>query len=112
MTTSIAAGASAGQAGQSQAATGSSDSVAVSTATGGIRRLNPADGLFLRSEHLNQMQAYSRELSLAVGIAGGTGVAYGYQLSLTGSELTATPGLAIDAAGMPLRTGAPVTLQL
>jgi hypothetical protein len=84
----------------------------VSTATGGIRRLNPADGLFLRSEHLNQMQAYSRELALATGIAGGTGVAYGYQLSLTGTELTVTPGLALDAAGMPLRTGAPVTLQL
>jgi hypothetical protein len=110
MTTSIAAG-QAGQVGQA-AATGSSDSVAVSTATGGIRRLNPADGLFLRSEHLNQMQTYSRELSLAVGIAGGTGVVYGYQLGLTGTELTVTPGLAIDAAGMPLRTGAPVTLQL
>ncbi|HJQ02662.1 MAG TPA: hypothetical protein VJ851_13765 [Jatrophihabitans sp.] len=111
MTTSIAAGQT-GQAGQSVAATGSSDSVAVSTATGGIRRLNPADGLFLRSEHLNQMQTYSRELSLAVGIAGGTGVVYGYLLGLTGTELTVTPGLAIDAAGMPLRTGAPVTLQL
>jgi hypothetical protein len=99
-------------AGQSEAATGSSDSVAVRTATGGIRRLNPADGLFLRSEHLNQMQAYSRELSLAVGIAGGTGVVHGYQLSLTDAELTVTLGLAIDTAGMPLRTGAPVTLQL
>jgi hypothetical protein len=94
------------------AAPGTADTVAASTATGGIRRLNPADGLFLRSEHLNQMQAYSRELSLAVGIAGGNGVVYGYQLSLAGSELTATPGLAIDAAGMPLRTGAPVTLLL
>ena len=113
MTTSIAASPSmGGQAGPSQPANGSSDSVAVSTATSGIRRLNPADGLFLRSEHLNQMQTYSRELSLAVGIAGGTGVVYGYQLGLTGTELTVTPGLAIDTAGMPLRTGAPVTLQL
>ena len=83
MTTSIAASKSgAGPAGQPELATGSPDSVAVSTATGGIRRLNPADGLFLRSEHLNQMQAYSRELALAAGIAGGTGVVYGYQLSL------------------------------
>ncbi|HST47792.1 hypothetical protein [Jatrophihabitans sp.] len=111
MTTSIAGSKPA--AGQPGAASGGPDSVAAATtATGGIRRLNPADGLFLRSEHLNQMQAYSRELALAVGIAGGTGVVYGYQLSLSDAELTVTPGLAIDAAGMPLRTGAPVTVQL
>src|SRR5690242_20951449 len=104
MTTSLAPDAAA--------STGTAESASASTASSGIRRLNPADGLFLRSEHLNQMQTYSRELSLAVGIAGGTGVVYGYQLGLTGAELTVTPGLAIDTAGMPLRTGAPVSLQL
>jgi hypothetical protein len=94
------------------ASTGTADSVATSTASSGIRRLNPADGLFLRSEHLNQMQAYSRELALAVGIAGGTGVCYGYQLSLSGNQLLATPGLAMDAAGMPLRTSEQVSVAL
>jgi|GEM_PF-2983164 len=109
MTTAIAGSTPAvGQPGQP----GSSDSVSAGPVSGGIRRLNPADGLFLRSEHLNQMQAYSRELALAVGIAGGTGVVHGYQLSLADAELTVTPGLAVDAAGMPLRTGAPVTLRL
>ena len=58
------------------------------------------------------MQTYSRELALAVGIAGGTGVCYGYQLSLAGSKLLVTPGLAIDAAGLPLRTGEPVSVEL
>jgi hypothetical protein len=104
MTTTLAPDASA--------STGTADSASASTASSGIRRLNPADGLFLRSEHLNQMQTYSRELALAVGIAGGTGVCYGYQLSLSGSKLLVTPGLAMDAAGLPLRTGEQVSVEL
>src|SRR5215472_14465640 len=93
-------------------ATATDESVGTTTSITGIRRLNPADGLFLRSEHLNQMQTYSRELALAVGIAGGTGVVYGFGLTLSGSMLSATPGLAIDAAGMPLRTAETITVAL
>src|SRR6185437_16223738 len=103
MTTSLAPDASTAAA---------ADSASASTASSGIRRLNPADGLFLRSEHLNQMQAYSRELALAAGIAGGTGVCYGYQLSLSDNQLLVTPGLALDAAGLPLRTGEQVSIEL
>jgi len=104
MTTSLAPDASA--------STGTAESASASTASSGIRRLNPADGLFLRSEHLNQMQTYSRELALAAGIAAGTGVCYGYQLSLSGTKLLVTPGLAVDAAGLPLRTGEQVSVEL
>jgi hypothetical protein len=77
---------------------------------GPIVRLNPTDGLFLKAEHLNQMQDYARALSLAVGLGTGTGVVYGYGLAITGSTLTATAGLAINPSGHPLQTSG--TLQL
>jgi hypothetical protein len=73
-------------------------------AAGPIVRLNPTDGLFLKAEHLNQMQNYARALSVAVGLGTGTGLVYGYGLELRGSELTATAGLAINASGYPLQT--------
>ena len=54
-----------------------------SSAGGGIVRLNPFDGLFLRAEHLEQLQAYARELTHALGQAGGTGVVHGYGVTLS-----------------------------
>jgi hypothetical protein len=74
-------------------------------AAGPIIRLNPAEGLFLKAEHLDQIQDYARALSLAVGLGTGTGVVYGYGLELVGTSLTATAGLAVNAVGEPLQTG-------
>jgi hypothetical protein len=82
------------------------DSVSSAAAASGIRRLEPVDGLFLRAEHLRQIEDYARDLSLANGIAGGPGVVYGYTLDLdpAGQIVGATPGLAIDPSGLPLRS--------
>lgn len=88
------------------------ESVGQTTADSGLRRLNPADGLFLRAEHLQQIQDYARELSRAGAIAAGTGVAYGFELSVDGAKLQVKPGLAFDPAGQPLRSQAAVTLDL
>jgi hypothetical protein len=76
------------------------------TVGGGITRLNPADGLFLRAEHLAAMQDYARELTLAVGLANGTGVVHGYDvvLSTDHTAVHVSGGLAIDPAGRPLRS--------
>jgi hypothetical protein len=73
-------------------------------AAGPIVRLNPADGLFLKAEHLNQMQDYARALSLAIGLGTGSGVVYGHGLEISNSTLTATAGLAINPSGHPLQT--------
>ena len=73
-------------------------------AAGPIVRLNPTDGLFLKAEHLNQMQDYARALSLAIGLGTGSGVVYGYGLAISNSTLTATAGLAINPSGHPLQT--------
>lgn len=76
-----------------------------SAATAGFVSLNPADGLFLRAEHLDAIQSYARALSGAIGVAAGTGVVYGFDLSIddaTGA-LDVTPGLAIAPTGRPLR---------
>ncbi|HJU00867.1 MAG TPA: hypothetical protein VJ966_06620 [Actinomycetes bacterium] len=71
----------------------------------GIARLQPYDGLFLRAEHLNQLQSYTQELTRALGQAGGTGVVHGYRLSLSISDATlgVGPGLAFAPNGQPLR---------
>ena len=53
-------------------------------ADGGIARLNSTDGLFLRAEHLTAMQDYARELARCAGLAAGSGVVYGYGVSLSG----------------------------
>ncbi len=81
-------------------------------ADSGISRLNASDGLFLRAEHLTRMQDYSRELARSVGIAGGSGVVYGYQADLSGTTLTVGAGLAIDPSGRPLRSTSAVELDL
>jgi hypothetical protein len=75
-------------------------------ASTGLRRFHPADGLFLRAEHLDQIQSYASDLALLHGIAGGSGVVFGYRLDLNaGTEtLGATAGLAVDPSGRPLRS--------
>ncbi|HEX8973540.1 hypothetical protein [Oryzihumus sp.] len=82
------------------------DSVSSAAAASGIRRLEPTDGLFLRAEHLRQIEDYARDLSLANGIGGGPGVVYGYTLDLdpAGQVVGATAGLAIDPSGRPLQS--------
>lgn len=88
------------------------ESIGQTTADSGLRRLNPADGLFLRAEHLQQIQEYARELSRVGAIAAGTGVVYGFGLSVDGAKLQVKPGLAVDPGGQPLRSPAAVTLDL
>lgn len=79
---------------------------------GPITRLHAVDGLFLRATHLNGMQDYALALSRAVGIGLGRGVAYGYQVSLTGNELRASAGLAFTDTGDPLQTDDTLTFSL
>ena len=69
-----------------------------------ITRLFPQDGLFLRAEHLAQMQSYTRELSRALARAGGSGVAYGLTAGFDSARtrITVTDGLAFDPAGATL----------
>ena len=88
------------------------ETVGVTTPDPGLRSLNPADGLFLRAEHLKQIQEYARELARVGAIATGTGVAYGYGLSVDRTVLHVTPGLAIDQSGRPLRSRVALTLDL
>ncbi|WP_031064398.1 hypothetical protein [Streptomyces sp. NRRL WC-3742] len=82
------------------------------TAGGGIDRLHPFDGLFLRAEHLDQIQDYAREFGAAVGRSGGPGVVEGFQVFIERGELQVGAGLAIDSAGRPLRSGRQVSLPL
>ena len=88
------------------------ESVGQTTSSSGLRRLHPADGLFLRAEHLQQIQDYARELFRTGALAAGTGVAYGFELSVNDSQLQVKPGLAFDPSGQPLRTQVAVTLDL
>src|SRR5690349_1876230 len=82
------------------------------TVGGGITRLNATDGLFLRAQHLNAMQAYALELSLSVGIAAGTGVVYGYRVWLDDSTLKVDAGLAMAPGGQPLLSGVVAELDI
>jgi hypothetical protein len=82
------------------------------TVPGNITRLNPKDGLFLRGEHLGAIQGYARDLVRAVGAGGGSGVVYGYTVTLDGDKLRVGPGLAIDPDGRPLRSDAEAVVQL
>jgi hypothetical protein len=80
---------------------------------GGFTRLNPADGLFLRAEHLERMQRYAGDLAAAVGAGLGPGVVYGFTCRFTqqNDAVEATAGLAF-AAGQPLRSGQTLTVSL
>lgn len=82
------------------------------TVGGAIGRLNAKDGLFLRAEHLKQMQDYARDLTAAVGMARGSGVVYGFDIEQQAHELVISPGLAIDSAGNPLRSTIPARVPL
>ncbi|MBG0737940.1 hypothetical protein IV500_00600 [Paeniglutamicibacter antarcticus] len=82
------------------------------TVPGDVTRLNPKDGLFLRGEHLDAIQSYARELAQMIGTGAGSGVVYGYTVSLDGENLRVEPGLAIDPQGRPLRSNAEAVLQL
>lgn len=82
------------------------------TVGGGITRLNATDGLFLRAEHLIAMQDYARELAFAAGLANGTGVVYGFTVSLSGDTLEVAPGLAVDPIGRPLRSRKTAVISL
>ncbi len=80
---------------------------------GGFTRLNPADGLFLRAEHLERMQSYTSDLVAAVGAGLGAGVVHGFTCQLTERRdaVQATPGLAF-AAGQPLHSNQTLTVSL
>jgi hypothetical protein len=78
----------------------------------GVARLHPFDGLFLRAEHLDRIQAYTRELVRALGQAGGPGVVHGYALSVSGDTLQVGSGLAIAPDGRPLSMTVPFSKDL
>jgi hypothetical protein len=73
------------------------------TVGGGITRLNPSDGLFLRAQHLTVMEDYALALAQSAAQAAGTGVVYGYRAWIDGATLKVDPGLAIGPDGRPLR---------
>jgi hypothetical protein len=83
------------------------------TVSGDISRLNPADGLFLRAQHLQTIEDYARELALSVGVAAGCGVVWGYRAWLENeSTLKVDAGLAIAPDGRPLRSRHTAELDL
>ncbi|KJS59590.1 hypothetical protein [Streptomyces rubellomurinus] len=105
MTTAATAAASSGTPDENSAGT-------PDTAGGDIDRLHAFDGLFLRAEHLNRIQDYAREFASAIGRSGGPGVVEGYRVAVEQGALKVTGGLAVDAAGRPLRSRHEVTLPL
>lgn len=93
------------------------ETVTSAPALSGLRRLNPVDGLFLRAEHLDQIQKYAEELGRLSTLAGGSGTVHGYELSLWdrdggGVELKATPGLAVSGEGRLLRSLSDIDVDL
>ncbi len=95
----------------------SAETVTSPPALSGLRRLNPVDGLFLRAEHLDQIQKYAEELSRLSTLAGGSGTVHGYELSLWDVDgesvrLRATPGLAVSEEGRLLRSLTEIDVDL
>jgi hypothetical protein len=82
------------------------------TVGGGITRLNPSDGLFLRAQHLAVMEDYALALAQSAALAAGTGVVYGYRAWLDGTVLKVDPGLAIGPDGRPLRSTQEATVDI
>lgn len=82
------------------------------TVGGGIIRLNPSDGLFLRAQHLTVMEDYALALAQSAALAAGTGVVYGYRAWLDGTLLKVDPGLAIGPDGRPLRSSQEASVDL
>jgi hypothetical protein len=56
-------------------------------ASTGLRRLQASDGLFLRAEHLNQIQTYASALVRLSTMAGGAGTVWGYDLHLSAPDV-------------------------
>lgn len=87
-------------------------------ALSGLRRLHPVDGLFLRAEHLAQIQDYSSELNRLSAMAAGSGTVHGYELDLElvdrggSARVVASPGLAVSAEGRLLRSQTDLTVDL
>jgi hypothetical protein len=68
-----------------------------------LTRLHYFDGKFLRAADLSLEQTYLRRLVALSNQAGGSGVAYGFDVALgDGDTLTLGPGLAIDPPGRVL----------
>ncbi len=83
------------------------------TLGGGISRLSPSDGLFLRAQHLSAMEDYALELARSIAVAAGTGVVYGYRVWIDGAAtLKVDAGLAIGPDGRPLRSSQVAELDL
>src|SRR6266704_2124202 len=95
-------------------ARGATSSGSADTSGGWFTRLNPADGLFLRAEHLMQIEDYAAGLSHAVGRAAGAGVVYGFKctLSADGTKVQATGGFAIAPSGQPLRSKSTIEVPI
>jgi hypothetical protein len=88
---------------ESLALVGRQNGVVIIPAGTPLTRLNYFDGKFLRASDLKAEQEYLRQLVGQSNQAGGTGVAYGYDVTLgDGDILDIGPGLAIDAQGRVL----------
>lgn len=64
-----------------------------------IVRLQPFDGLFFRARHLDLLQDYVRALSADSTAAGGSGTVYGLDVTVDGTNLVASAGLAVTGEG-------------
>lgn len=78
----------------------------------GFRALNPVDGLFLRAEHLSTIQDYALALTSALATSGGTGVVHGLGVTLDGTALEVSPGLAVTPHGRLLLLTSTVRVTL
>ncbi len=79
-----------------------------------LTRLNYFDGKFLRADDLRAEQAYLRRLVELSNQAGGSGVAYGYDVTLgaSGNTLELSAGLALDSAGRVLLLPAAANIDI
>ena len=88
---------------ESLALVGQQNGVVIIPAGTPLTRLNYFDGKFLRASDLKAEQDYLRQLVNQSNQAGGSGVAYGYDLTIGGGDtLDIGPGLAIDLQGRVL----------
>lgn len=92
------------------------ESVLSDPAASGLRRLSPADGLFLRAEHLDQIQDYAATLGRLSALTGGGGTVAGYDLELSSASgetsLVVSAGLAVSGRGRLLRSTETLTVGL
>ena len=81
---------------------GSGSGITIIPDTTPLARLNYFDGQFLRAEHLNREQLYLRRLVELSNQSDGSGITHGFDVTLSGSELFLSDGLAIDPEGRVL----------